>query len=74
LEKVNQEVIWYMNMQTVGNVIMFWLMILIGEFSIKTKYPGMIKSYLLGVPGNFVLIQLVSLGMLIIVLATTPVS
>ncbi len=62
-----------MNMQTVWNVVMFWLVILVGEFGIKRKYPAMIKQYLLGVPGKFLLIQLLSLGILIIVLATTPI-
>lgn len=63
-----------MNMQTVWNVVVFWGVILVGEFGIKRRYAAMVKQYLLGVPGKFLLIQLVSLGMLITVLATTPIS
>ncbi len=74
LKALNLEVMWYVNFQTVWSVVMFWLVILIGEFRIKTRHPEVMKDYLLGVPGKFLAIQGISLVMLLIVLASTPIS
>jgi len=74
ISAVNQEIIWYMNFHTVWNVIVFWLMIMIGEFKIKGAYPGLIKQYLLGLPGKFLVVQGMSLVVLVGVLMVTPIS
>lgn len=65
---------WYVNFQTVGSVVMFWLVILIGEFRVKRSHPQLMKDYLLGVPAKFLLIQGISLILLLVVLSTTPIS
>ena len=74
LKALNLEVVWYVNFQTVWSVVMFWLVILIGEFRIKRSHPQLIKDYLLGVPAKFLLIQGISLVLLLVVLGFTPIS
>jgi hypothetical protein len=74
LKALNLEVVWYVNFQTVWSVVMFWLVILIGEFRVKRRYPQLMKDYLLGVPAKFLLIQGISLVLLLVVLGSTPIS
>lgn len=74
LEGLNKEMVYIMNTLTIVNVVCFWAIIMIGEFRIKPKHPHLIKSYLLSIPFKFILLQIISLSVLILVLHTKPLS
>ena len=74
LDAANDQLRWMIDVLTVLNVIGYWGIVMIGEFWIKTKYPELVKEYISRIPMKFLLIQLLSLVMLIVVLVTTPLA
>lgn len=65
---------WLIDLLTVANVVVYWGIVMVGEFWVKRKWPHIVKEYVVGMQGKFIVVQGVSLVVMVGVMAVTRVG